>query len=438
MKNKILYVHPQTTMSRQCIMPFSVPALVKRLNYPVKGFFAYELKDTDIKDAEIIFIDIHWYLSLYGASVLCERIKKVNKNCKIICGGITASEYPRVIIERFNVDYVIRGDAEIPFPRLVTSIMEKLDDFDTIPNLVSKDGVFNQRSYVLTSSDMEENDYLDVDFFPSFKKEIYRVHKTNVSPWSEVIYPYMIPFRGCPIECLGCAGGITEQLKLFGRKPVMRSADKLRDDFDRCNNDLNLSFVSIYHDFITLLKPEFAFEVLNKDLRLKVRLEFNSRPEIDQLELVLNRFKGGVINFSIDYKHLTSSNIIEPDHMIKLIKKVKEYPNFFTVLSYNSIFAKNNKEYKEGLNRIIKETKCLISDESFYWTEHPIPDKKGMADEDMFDMHLELSKDKKFSKGIITKIYDKSEPLLPENLSLSIRKSQQWMVQNLPYYLGAK
>lgn len=437
--NKILYIHPQTTMSRQCIMPFSVPALVKRLPYKVKGYFAQEVRDDEIKHAKIIFIDIHWYLSLYGASLLCKRIKTLNPFCYIIAGGITASEYPKMICQKFEVDFVIRGDAEKPFPLLVTALMENnLSDLENIPNLVSREGINNPRTYVLNRVDMEENDYLDIDFFPSFKKEVYKIQKNNVSPWSEVIFPYMIPFRGCPIDCLGCAGGYTEQKKIFGRKPVMRSIEKLRDDFDRCNSNENIKFVSIYHDFITLLKPDYAFQVLNKDLRLNVRMEFNSKPELEQLELVLNRFKGGVINFSIDYMHLTSSKLIDPEHMIKLINKVKKHPNFFTVLSYNSIFAKNNKEYKSGLKKILKTTRCLISDESFYWTEHPIPDKRGLADEDMFDAHVKLSKDKKFVKGPLTKIYDASEPFMPKKMSLGIRKTQQWLVENMPYYMGLK
>jgi hypothetical protein len=218
----------------------------------------------------------------------------------------------------------------------------------------------------------------------------------------------------------------------------MRSIERVREDIDRCNADENIKFASIYHDFITLLKPEFAFEVLNKKLRIGVRMEFNSKPEMEQLDLVLNRFNGGVINFSIDYMHLTSDKIIEPDHMIKLINKVKKTPNYFAVLSYNSIFAKDNKEYNRGLRSILKATNCLISDESFYWTEHPIPDKNGFADQDLFDMHIKLSQDKKFVKGPLTKMYDASEPYMPRKLSLGVRKTQQWLVENLPYYMGLK
>jgi hypothetical protein len=433
---KVLYVHPQTTMSRQCIMPFSIPAMVKRIPYAVDGRFAGELTDQEIRDARIIFMDIHWYLALHGAELLCKRIKTVNPNCVTIAGGITASEYPYQIISKFGVDFVIRGDGERPLPELVTAIMEGTSDFENIPNLIGKNGVDNPRRYVLNSADMEENDYLDIDFFPSFKKEIYRIQKNNVSPWSEVIHPYMIPFRGCPIECVGCAGAISEQRKLFGRKPVMRSAERLREDFERCDREEGIRFVSIYHDFITLLKSDYAFDVLTRPLNLNVRMEFNSRPEMDQLRLILNTFRGGVINFSIDHKHLTSSDLIDPDHMVALIKEVKKHRSFFTVLSYNKIFARNNPAYKEGMAWIVKATGCLVSDESFYWTEHPIPDKNGLADEDMFDMHLELSKDRKFMKGPMVKMYDSLEPLIPRNLSLGIRKTQQWMVQNVPYYVS--
>lgn len=433
----IFYVHPKTTMSRQCVMPFSVPALVNRLKYPVKGKFPDELTDEDIKGAKIIFIDIHWYLSLYGAQILVERIKTINKDCKVIAGGITASEYPKSIIENFGVDFVVRGDAEIPFPLLVEKIMENQTDFETIPNLYGKDGLITPRKYILKSAEMEENEYLDIDFFPSFKKEIHKIQKNNVSPWSEIIYPYMIPFRGCPIECIGCAGGITEQSKLFGRKPIMRSADRLRDDFERCEKDPDIHFVNIYHDFLTLMNYEYAFNVLKKPMGLNLRMEFNAKPEMEHVELLTSHFGGGVINFSIDKKHLTSTDLIDPDHMVSLIKRVQREKNFFTVLSYNSIFARNNLEYQEGLRYIIKKTRCLISDEAFYWTEHPIPDKNGLADEDMFQLHIEYSKDKKFVKSNLVKLYDSTEPYLPKKLTLGIRKTQQWLAQNLMYELNS-
>ncbi|MFN8288201.1 MAG: cobalamin-dependent protein [Chitinophagales bacterium] len=434
LRKKIYYVHPSTTMSRQCIIPFSVPALVKRLKYKVEGRFQDDLKDSEIREASIIFLDIHWYLSLYGAEKLVKRIKQVNKKCIVIAGGITASEYPKPLIDKFGIDFVVRGDGEIPFPRLINTIMEEENCFDDIPNIIGKNGINNPRSYILRSSDMEENDYLDIDFFPDLKKEIYKIQKNNISPWSEIIFPYMVPFRGCPIDCVGCAGAITEQIKLFGRKPVMRSAGKLRDDFDRCNANPNIHFVSIYHDFVTLLHPKYAYEVLSKPLRLNVRMEFNSKPEMDQLELILNTFKGGVINFSIDHYHLTSANIIDPEHMIKLINRVKDFPSFFTVLSYNAIFAHDNENYKKGMREIVRKTRCLISDEAFYWTEHPIPDKQGFSDEDMFQTHVQLSRDKKFIKSNLTNMYDMTEPYLPDTVSLAIRKTHQWMTQNVPYY----
>jgi hypothetical protein len=216
----------------------------------------------------------------------------------------------------------------------------------------------------------------------------------------------------------------------------MRSAAKLRDDFERCHENPNIHFVSVYHDFFTLMHPQYAFDVLTKPLDLNIRMEFNARPEMDQLELILKTFKGGVINFSIDHYHLTSDRIIDPSHMIRLINRVKDFPSFFTVLSYNVIFANNNPEYKKGMREIVRKTGCLISDESFYWTEHPIPDKKGLADEDMFEMHVALSRDQKFVKSPIVNLYDAMEPYMPRPLTMGIRKTQQWMVQNGPYYIS--
>lgn len=63
--------------------------------------------------------------SLPETLYLADKIKKRNKNCKIILGGPGVYSNSGAIISKFGhlVDYIVRGEAEQAFPALVTSIL---------------------------------------------------------------------------------------------------------------------------------------------------------------------------------------------------------------------------------------------------------------------------------------------------------------------------
>ena len=172
----ILYVHSDIPMLYRFIIPISIPALVNRIPYKVEGLYESELKYFNLNKIRIIIIDLHWYLSLKSAMTLVKSIKRINPAITIIAEGITASLFAEILVNRSDIDFVIRGDAEIPLPLLIKSILDNGRNLEVVPNLIGRNGFKTEWKYVLTREDMDDNDYYRIDFFPSFKKDIHKVH----------------------------------------------------------------------------------------------------------------------------------------------------------------------------------------------------------------------------------------------------------------------
>lgn len=427
--NKVIYIHPQTPMMEPLTIPLSIPALIKRisdkLNIEVRGYAHYEVNRKIINNAVVAIIDIHWFFSLKGAIELVNKIKEYNSNLIIIAGGITATLYAKKLTSEYNIDYIIRGDAEIPLPLLVEAIIFKKEVI-SIPNIVDKYGLETEWNYVLDAKDINENNYLDIDFFPTYKKRIKFLHYHN-KVWAQQIYPYILPFRGCPNNCDICGGGNNEQYKLFRRRSQLRDSQKLVEDLDFINENKDYHFATFIWDFLCMEPVEYGFKVLNKYRDLAISYFFSSTPSMSQLQRLINSFNGGLLNFCIDKKHVTSYDIVNVDLLISLINEAKLNKKFISILNYSKIYAINDVEYYNAVNKVRKSTGVILLDTSFWWDEFPMPDNNGNGDNDKFTYFLNFNYKEKYGKQkyqyiriILNIILD---ILLPIKISIIIKKS---------------
>ena len=434
--SEIVYIHPQTPMFEPLTIPISLPALIQRIPYPVKGFSHKGFSNEDIKNAQIVIIDIHWYLSLSGAKILVETLREINRNLIIIAGGITASEYANILPEKFDIDYVIRGDAEYSLPRLIEAIIENTD-ISAIPNLVGKNGFSTPWKYVLNKEDLNLNEFYSIDFFPEFKQRISQLHKHNKG-WPPQLFPYLIPFRGCPHTCEICAGGTTEQQKIFRRKAIVRSAERLQNDLQLIMGAGIYSYVNVLHDFLSLLPADYSQTVLKNKTNLFLSYEFASAPEFELLKLLLAQFRGGVLYFSMDKKHVTSEELNDTAEMIKLINLAKKDGRYTPILNYSLPYAEKNPEYKKAVKEVIKHTNSLIYNASFWWSDFPMPDPNGDAPAAEFEKFVGYINTANHKKHLVSnqlsKIINSVDAICPRPLPVLLRRTYLRLMHNLPFY----
>jgi hypothetical protein len=435
--DQIIYVHPDHfRMFYRATIPISLPALIKRIPYPVRGYYPEELTTEIIRSAAIAIIDIHWHYALHGAKKLVSELKACNPQIVVIAGGYTASMFPEKLIQDFAIDFIIRGDAEIPLAALVESIMQDAVMLETIPNLVGKEGFQTNWDYRLSKADLDKNDFFDLDFFPAYKADVRKIHRRNIG-WPAYVYPYLMAFRGCPINCPTCAGSTGEQKKLFKRGAVIRSAGRLAEDLQRLNHNQDIRYVNIIHDFFSLMPESYTEEVLRSKTALNVLIEFTDAPSGDVLQKIFSGFKGGVLYFSADKMHTQTDNYIDPQQLIQRIRQVKNTKDFYPVLYYNRLYF-SNPEYRKAVEAVRKECRILVSDVADWWEDFPRPDENGKADVDTFQAFFDYStpvntsRSKRTINRISQLIYVLAGKLLPHRLLMKLKVLYMKLLQ--PYH----
>jgi clorobiocin biosynthesis protein CloN6 len=288
------------------LMPVGVAALINRLrengirvtglNYPMERRLnpTFDLKSwlKAHPSVRVILIDVHWYEHCYGAISVAQVCKEALPGAWTVLGGLTASGFAREILENFSaVDFVIRGDAEVPLLDLVQRLLQggrrRAQGAMTspllaeVPNLSYRDGgqvIENERTYCATTEDLDRLNFVDIDFLEHVDE--YYVHEYIVtdlqrvrsaresgSPADVRIYRgrWLCNARGCRYECSYCGGCKSAHQSLAGRKGIVsRSPAKMVEDLERLERggviQASLSYdlaelgQAYWHEFLTRLR----------------------------------------------------------------------------------------------------------------------------------------------------------------------------------------
>ena len=168
------------------LIPMGVPGLVavlraqgvgvRGVNYPLERELnrGFDLRQwlRGRRQARVVLIDLHWYEHSYGALSAAEVCKEVLPEAWVVLGGLTASGFAREILEGFPVvDFVIRGDAEVPLVQLVARCLEaepgQLPEVADVPNLTYRqDGEVqeNALTYCAGTEALDKLDFADLSF----------------------------------------------------------------------------------------------------------------------------------------------------------------------------------------------------------------------------------------------------------------------------------
>jgi len=179
-------------------------------------------------DVRSVGISLHWHYQSGNCMSLVDKIKSIQPKIKVILGGFTASFFADEIMRDFrNVDFVIRGDAEIPLLRLIKAITGNRSDLSQIPNLSwrRKDLVIhNNQTYVATEADINRLIFSNFELMEHF--DIYSRVPLILRRYSkELLLKHSTFFlcvgRGCPVVCSFCGGSCLSQRIINGRDGVI-------------------------------------------------------------------------------------------------------------------------------------------------------------------------------------------------------------------------
>lgn len=188
-------------------------------------------------------IDLHWLPHAHGSVEVAGVCKRHHPDTPVIFGGIASSYFHRELIERPEIDYVLRGDStEVPFGMLMQVLAERPDAatrdhwLAKIPNLTWQDASGEVRVNELTNlpARLEDfsNNYLNL-FLSSLKFADIRSQIPFHDWWQ---YPIMavMTCRGCNEGCVICGGSTAAFRGYTGRRQTaFRSPERVARDVAR-------------------------------------------------------------------------------------------------------------------------------------------------------------------------------------------------------------
>ena len=177
---------------------YLLAAILRRANHEVKVLDLIAAGTNNIGHFQPLF----WNVDLVGITAtslswptavdVIRQIRAIHAHVPIVLGGVHPTIFDIYLLERFPVQYVIRGEAEMALPALCTALEERRG-IETVPNLSRKtrDGrvVRNRLGPLMTPQEMAKTPLPAFDLLP---RGIYQGLSIESS-------------RGCAFDCSFCS-----------------------------------------------------------------------------------------------------------------------------------------------------------------------------------------------------------------------------------------
>lgn len=140
-----------------------------------------------------------WFPHMERVETICRLIKSIRPDIKIVLGGNTASQFYTSLIQKDYVDYIIRGDGELPLSELCLGA-------SYIHN-----AVYKKKGQIVVNPIEYIQDQATSDVYLSNLEDIL------ITP-DHLLYmdsAYIYIGKGCSQRCIYCAGHSSVQKQLF-------------------------------------------------------------------------------------------------------------------------------------------------------------------------------------------------------------------------------
>ncbi len=348
---KIVLINPKPKIwIKSATIPLGIAyiaAVLEKNGYNVKIVDLNLNPDEVIPDADIYGITVTTPL-IYEAFNLSRYLKKNNNF--IVLGGPHPTCLPDESLKEENINFVIRGEGEYPFLKLVKTIESGDEKFDEIKGLSYK-----KNKEIIHNEQNEFIENLDELPFPSyhlFKNIKAYSHPQPLIGWRKPVVN-IITSRGCPYNCSFCYKGT------FSRKWRARSAENIADEWEYLIKEFKIKELAIQDDCFNLdIKRciKLADIIIEKNLKLPWSLPNGMRADFINEDLVLKLKESGLYRTAIgvesgDQEVLNdigkNIKLTDIESAMRILKKFKIQTITFFVMGN---FLDTEKTLQESIN----------------------------------------------------------------------------------------
>jgi len=315
------------------------------------AFSSEVLRNIEYKGFNLIGFSIIDKFTLLFSLVISKKIK-VHSNAKIVLGGPFINVFNKEVLSNFEfIDYLVRGEGEIPLLNLVKFLNNEKDSLRDVSGLIFKDS----KKIVANDSILQEVDHLPAPYFEEDDMKYYQNNFDLVGKKGGVILPYEMS-KGCTNKCIFC--GAFSKLRIKNVYKVVEELKILKNKYKTkyfyfTDNAINQStqFLVLFCDLLIKNKLDIEWMVLAKPQGLDKRLlnkihKAGCRILIYGIESgsqkILNKMRKGwdVVEMSSILKNAVEAGIL--NYISLIVDYPYETKNDFTE-TIN--FVENNSEY---------------------------------------------------------------------------------------------
>jgi radical SAM superfamily enzyme YgiQ (UPF0313 family) len=323
----------------------------------------------DFNTLDAVGFDCHWINQSRAVLDTAEMIKKMKPGVFIFLGGFSASLFAEEIVSAYwQVDAIIRGDAEVPIVELYRALRRQIP-FREVRNLVWKDREghlkVNEFTYTGTAQDMDKLDFAAFHLLRNF--EYYKVASkfwTKFTPISTSPIFLLEVGRGCQYACTFCGGNCVAQYRINKRKKtVFRSIDAVIATMKKA---VSYGFETFYTCLESEGSHQWYLELFNRvhEEKLEVNFVYGSwgLPPGDLIEALSRNFAHSLIEISPETANMELRRINKDirlfytnEQLEKVLNHAKEKENVKIQLYFGFYLTGDTKKtIWETLNYILK------------------------------------------------------------------------------------
>ncbi len=299
-------------------------------------------------------------------------VKEINRDIKVIVGSFHPTFCPEEVMQNSDIDFVIRGEGEIPLLQLVKELKNSSHKLETVPSIYyrDKEGKVQSNPGVGLFNNLDElpfparNLVLDCDY------TIYRLHSISTT-------------RGCPYTCAFCA-----DRKLWGGKVRRRSVDSAIKELSLLADAYKINYVDIVDGTFTFDRnylQAFCRAMIDRKLNIKWRCTARyDNLDKDLIQLMKQSNCHGLY-FGLESGSDQVLKSIDKKITVEKIMEVSNLVHDSGILSAASVLLGLPDEGKEDIEKtleLMKKVKTDLLDVNTYIPLPGTPLYDSMTEED--------------------------------------------------------
>lgn len=222
---------------------------------------------------------------------VCETLKIINPNIKIILGGPEVSfDGSKLLEDYWFIDFIVYGEGEVTFNELLKGIINGKNEYQDIDGLI-----YRQDEKIIKNKPRQL--IQDLDLIPSPYRDVGDKFENKIV--------YFESARGCPFNCQFCLSSTIKGVRYF-------SIDRVKEDLD---NLIEAKVKQIkFVDRTFNANKEYAMEIMNfimekNPKNMNFHFEVTAHlVDYEMLEFIRN-VKSGLFQFEIGVQSTNSKTI---------------------------------------------------------------------------------------------------------------------------------